>query len=143
MNVVQTLDSHVFHIITLLQKMSFLNTVGLTTHAHAQEVELNLCERRAHVLNALQPSSLPSSPKHNEAISEELMPMLAPGHSLPPVITTPEELCLAHEYPHKARFLHHLGLQPQHSLHRQQGIHSSFNGFYSNFITDFEDDMIT
>lgn len=103
------------------QKISFLNTVGLITHAHAQEAELNQCERRARVLSALEPSSIPSSPKHAESISEELVPMLAPGHSLPPVITTPEELCLAHEYPHKARFLHHLGLQPQHSLHRQQG----------------------
>lgn len=104
------------------EKISFLNTVGLITHAHAQEAELNQCERRARVLSALEPSSIPSSPKHAESISEELVPMLAPGHSLPPVITTPEELCLAHEYPHKARFLHHLGLQPQHSLHRQQEV---------------------
>lgn len=104
------------------EKISFLNTVGLITHAHAQEAELFQCERRARVLGALEPSSIPSSPKHTDSISEELVPMLAPGHSLPPVITTPEELCLAHEYPHKARFLHHLGLQPQHSLHRQQEI---------------------
>ena len=104
-----------------MQKISFLNTVGLITHAHAQEAELFQCERRARILGALEPSTIPSSPKHTQPISEELVPMIAPGHSLPPVITTPEELCLAHEYPHKARFLHHLGLQPQHSLHRQQG----------------------
>lgn len=103
------------------QKMQFLGRIGLTTHAHAQEAELSHCERRARVLSALEPSSVPSSPKSTESFSEELVPLLAPGHSLPAVITSPEELCLAHEYPHKARFLHHLGLQPQHSLHRQQG----------------------
>lgn len=104
------------------EKMQFLGRIGLTTHAHAQEAELSHCERRARVLSALEPSSVPSSPKSTESFSEELVPLLAPGHSLPAVITSPEELCLAHEYPHKARFLHHLGLQPQHSLHRQQEV---------------------
>lgn len=112
-----------FYILIIIsqQKLSFLCSFGLTTHDKADQVELDRYERRAKVLTPLSssPTKDPSSP--NGWISAgKLVPMLAPGLSLSDTYKMKSTSLLV-DFSNKARFLHHLDLQPQHSFGKQKG----------------------
>ena len=119
--------------------MSFMETVGLTTHKEADEVAMGRMERRSDVLTVLTPISVISDPESyslKDSSAKQLITLLAPGksssyennNSLPNHQTSShtsednkESTSLQPEFSNKTKFLDQLGLQSIHSFTKQKG----------------------